>query len=172
MAIAGIITGLVGSFSTSLFSWLNTKEKNKIIIAQMGHEAKRWDFQKEITILQSQAKVSEFEMKALLEQVQGSWAGLEASIKAQIASGQNAGRTANSIVTLFRPFITLLLIAAMFYFTQKMLVEEFAKAAFGIVAIIELASMAVSWWFGDRSMKRGLQNTQSASLIRGADGEF
>lgn len=172
MALAGIITGLVGSIGSNVFSWLTLREKNKYAIAEMAHQEKRWGHEKELLVLQSQANVSEFEMQTLIEQVRGSFTGLEMSIKSQIANATNASKRANSIIMFFRPLLTLVLMFAMFYFSKKMLTDKFPNAAYGIIAIIDLGSMAVAWWFGDRSLKRGVQSVMSAGNVRAAGGDF
>ncbi|PHS77833.1 MAG: hypothetical protein COB56_01055 [Robiginitomaculum sp.] len=172
MALLGIITGLVGSVATNAFSWLTLKEKNRYAIEQMSHKEKRWVYEKDLVKLKSQGKVSEFEMQAFLKQVDGSYKNLEASIKAQIASGKKASVFSNSIVTLFRPFLTVLLVVAMFYYSKITYGSGQSNEAYGILAIIDLASMAVSWWFGDRSIKRGIQNIMGAGNVRAAGGDF
>jgi len=174
MAIIGIISGLVGSAITGVTSIMKLRieaqrEKNKF-----AHDEKMWEHESAMLKLQSQAKVSEMEIESFMTQIRGSFKGLEASINDQSVATGRAHRIAASILSLFRPFITTALVAFMFYIAAESvgLIDRLEQADFALVAIIDLASMAVTWWFGDRSQKRANQNIVNGGRVRAAGGAF
>ena len=97
------------------------------------------------------AKAQETEAEITLTAQKGSWAGLEASMMADVALGE-ASRWVINILRLVRPSLTLLLwiiTAAIFFVTQDSAVIEAAVFA---------ATAATLWWFGDRAPRMNPQS--------------
>jgi hypothetical protein len=92
------------------------------------------------------ARAQESEIEIELAAQAGSWKGLEASIKADAASGK-ASRWVVNLLRLVRPALTFLLwiiTAGIFLRTQNQAIAEAAVFA---------ATAATLWWFGDRAPK-------------------
>lgn len=181
----GIIGGLLGTALSNTFAWLNRKEATKIEIARMEHDKAKWAVDIQKIKLGSQAAVAEIEMTAYAAQVQGSIDGLVASIKDQSIATGRAHRIAASIISLVRPALTFLLLFTVWVIViwaikqfqlygeaQQWREEIIAIAVLSLSTILELCSMSVTWWFGDRSIKRGIQNTVNGGAIRAAGGKF
>jgi len=95
-----------------------------------------------------EARAQESEIEIELANQAGSWAGLNASIKAEASSGV-ASKWVINILRLVRPSLTFLLwiiTAGIFLHTQN---EAIAEAA------VFAATAATLWWFGDRAPKPG-----------------
>ena len=93
-----------------------------------------------------QARQQETELELALTAQQGSWKGLEASLKAEAALGK-ASLWVINMLRLVRPTITLLLwiiTAMIFLVTQDSAIIE---------ASVFAATAATLWWFGDRAPK-------------------
>ena len=58
----------------------------------------------------------------------------------------------SAILSLVRPALTLGLMVIAYRLIEQTADPDLTKAA--ILAVLELAGTAVSWWFGDRSFKR------------------
>lgn len=181
----GIIGGLLGTALSNTFAWLNRKEETKLQIAKMEHETARWVHEKDVIKLGSQADVARIEMSAYAAQVQGSIDGMIASIKDQSIATGRAHRIAASIISLVRPALTFMLLFTVWAIViwaigqfklygqaEQWRDEIIAIAVLSLSTILELCSMAVTWWFGDRSIKRGIQNTANGNALRAAGGKF
>ena len=92
-------------------------------------------------------------MELAITAQQGSWQGLEASIKADAALGKGSQWVINTL-RLVRPSLTLLLwmiTAYIFAVTKQDAIIEAAVFA---------ATAATLWWFGDRAPKPGRSMTR------------
>jgi len=165
----GAILGLVGSVSTKAFGIFEKREERKLVALQMDHESKRWSHDEHMFTLQSQAKVAETEQEAFLMTTQGSYDGLKASIEAQSEATKGSSKWVKNIISLMRPSLTTSFVGVIIYLCIIGNPDDIRIAA--ITAVIELGSMSVAWWFGDRSTKRVMESMRGGH-IRGAGGEF
>lgn len=168
MAVLGAVLGLVGSVSTKVFGIFEKREERKTLEVQNAHEVNRWAFEKEMFTLQSQAKVAETEQEAFLMTVQGSYEGLEQSIRDQQELSKRAPKWVISILALMRPSLTLTFTGIVGYMAIVGSDGDLKKAA--LIACVDMASLCVTWWFGDRSAKRIVE--MRGTHIRAAGGEF
>jgi len=138
-AAAGGLFGIVGTALGRFAGYFEQKQQNVQERARWGHEYKLHE-------LNMAAQHQETELELALSAQQGSWAGLEASIKAEAALGK-ASQWVINILRLVRPAITFILwliTAAIFLITQESAITEAAVFA---------ATAATLWWFGDRAPK-------------------
>jgi hypothetical protein len=134
--------GLFGIFGTALGRVAGFFERRQT----HSQEQARWGHEYKLHELNMQARSQETEMELALVAQSGSWAGLEASIKADAAIGK-ASQWVVNVLRLVRPALTLLLwgiTAGIFLRTQN---EAIAEAA------VFAATAATLWWFGDRAPK-------------------
>ncbi|WP_409434021.1 hypothetical protein ACJ3XI_05840 [Litorimonas sp. RW-G-Af-16] len=138
-AVAGGIFGIAGTALGRVAAFFERKQTFKHAQAQWSHECRLHD-------LNMKARAQETEMELALAAQAGSWAGLEASIKADAAIGK-ASQWVINILRLVRPILTLVL----WLITGWI----FAKTQNGAIveAAIFAATAATLWWFGDRAPK-------------------
>jgi len=124
--------------------YFERKQVHKQEQARWGHEYKLYE-------LNMQARHQETELEIALTAQQGSWKGLEASIKAEAAIGK-ASLWVINVLRLVRPSITILLwvIATLIFFQTR-------DSAI-IDAAVFAATAATLWWFGDRAPKPNLRS--------------
>ena len=138
-AAAGGVFGLVGTALGRVAGFFERRDENAQERARWGHE-----YQLHELNMKSRAQESEIEIELAAQA--GSWAGLEASIKAEAASGV-ASKWVVNLLRLVRPSLTFLLwliTAGIFLQTQNQAIAEAAVFA---------ATAATLWWFGDRAPK-------------------
>ncbi len=138
-AAAGGVFGIVGTALGRVAGFFERKQTFK-------HEVQRWSHEYKLHELQMAANAQETEMEIALTAQQGSWKGLEASIKADAAIGK-ASKWVINVLRLVRPVLTILLwliTAWIFAVTQESAIVEAAVFA---------ATAATLWWFGDRAPK-------------------
>lgn len=138
-ALAGGVFGIVG---TALGRVANYFEKKQAFIQEQA----RWGHEYRLHELNMQARHQEAELEIALAAQQGSWKGLESSIKAEAALGK-ASLWVINILRLVRPSLTLLLwglTAIIFALTGDTAIIE---------ATVFAATAATLWWFGDRAPK-------------------
>ena len=138
-AAAGGVFGLVGTALGRVAGFFERRDENAQEQARWGHEYRLHE-------LNMKARAQESEIEIELAAQAGSWAGLEASIQAEAASGV-ASRWVVNMLRLVRPSLTFLLwiiTAGIFLQTQN---QEIAEAA------VFAATAATLWWFGDRAPK-------------------
>jgi len=174
MAIAGIILGLVGSAITQTTSIFTMREQRKLREAEMLHEAKSWEHETAMIKLASQGEVARLEMDVILTQVRQTYEGLKASIAEYASTAKGSHRWARTLSTIMRPIFTFTLLFFIMYWAwlSGAFMDGVDQGEGAVIAVIELGSMAVSWWFGDRSNKRTQQNARAAGEIRAAGGSF
>lgn len=135
--------------------------------------------------------VSETEQALAVGLMETSREGLIASIHSQDSAQERAPVWALAIISLIRPFVTLLLLLITIWAALPAI--ETAANANGlsfdtpdetirslgflfsqleanpaIAVILELTAMSVAWWFGDRSFKRAVQHSQLGGSLRSA----
>lgn len=142
-AAAGGLFGILGTAFGRVAGYFERNQIHKQEQARWGHEYKLHE-------LNMQARHQETELEIALAAQQGSWKGLEASIKAEAAIGKASLWVVN-VLRLVRPAITILLwmIATLIFFQTR-------DSAI-IDAAVFAATAATLWWFGDRAPKPNLR---------------
>lgn len=99
---------------------------------------------------EQERKLEEMKVMASIKQDEAAWKAFEASQAAAVVPSNVHPITAD-ILTLFRPFITLILVAVAtfvwFYAVEPQKADMTNQVAFA-------AFNAVGWWFGDRAALR------------------
>lgn len=149
-AAGGGLLGLLGAGLGAGFKWLAARQEL---------EKTKLEYEQELKLqeMQIKARAAETEQEIQIARAEGSWRGLEASYRSEIAG---TGWVAN-IKALFRPLLTLLLVAlagAIIWMLQSGKLTGHidpevtaALIVYSVQSIIFSASTAVAWWFGDRS---------------------
>ncbi len=136
MIMLGPILGLLGSLFTS-----GTRIFEKKI-----------DYQHELNLYKAQAelKVIEMENEAKIAEGQAASAAFQASYQHDTDYGKPSRRVAD-ILRFIRPAFTFLLMAlvAAIYFTSA----EFDMREAITLSTLDYAGMALSWWFGSRTIE-------------------
>jgi hypothetical protein len=138
-AVTGGVFGILGTALGRVAGFFERRQSYK-------QEQARWSHEYQLYELNMKARAQETEMELALAAQAGSWAGLEASIKADAQIGK-ASQWVINILRLVRPCLTLLLwliTAWIFLRTQNGAIVEAAVFA---------ATAATLWWFGDRAPK-------------------
>lgn len=138
-AAAGGVFGIIGTALGRVAGIFERRDKH-------AHERAKWLHEYKLHALNIKARAQESEFEIELAAQAGSWAGLEASIKAEASIGV-ASKWVINVLRLVRPALTLLLwliTAGIFLQTQN---EAIAEAA------VFAATAATLWWFGDRAPK-------------------
>ena len=138
-AAAGGVFGIVGTALGRVAGYFERKQNFK-------HEVQRWSHEYKLHELQMAANQQEAELELAITAQEGSWKGLEASIKADAAIGK-ASKWVINLLRLVRPVLTILLwliTGWIFAVTQEGSIVEAAVFA---------ATAATLWWFGDRAPK-------------------
>jgi len=138
-AAAGGLFGILGTAFGRVAGYFERNQIHKQEQARWGHEYKLHE-------LNMQARHQETELEIALAAQQGSWKGLEASIRAEAAIGKASLWVINAL-RLVRPLITIILwvIATLIFFQTR-------DSAI-IDAAVFAATAATLWWFGDRAPK-------------------
>ncbi len=138
-AAAGGLFGIIGTALGRVAGYFERRQTHE-------QEMRRWTHELALHELNMKSRLQESELELAIAAQAGSWAGLEASIKADAALGQGSQWVINTL-RLVRPVLTLLLwfiTAGIFITTQD---SEIVKAA------VFAATAATLWWFGDRAPK-------------------
>ena len=130
---SGGLGGIVGVVGSAVGKWL----KNKNEIARMKIE---------MDLLE---RKTELQMKYNLQE--GSFKGLVESIRADAVADGNAYKWVSSIKSLFRPFITVCLVGISAWLIIGGYVPEITLEQ-SISCVLNLTSVAILWWFGDRTL--------------------
>jgi hypothetical protein len=134
--------GLFGIFGTALGRIANYFESKQAFLQEQA----RWGHEYRLHELNMKARHQETELELALTAQQGSWKGLETSIKAEAALGK-ASRWVINLLRLVRPSLTLILwmiTGMIFVITKDTAIIE---------ATVFAATAATLWWFGDRAPK-------------------
>lgn len=138
-AVAGGVFGIIGTALGRVAGIFERRDKQ-------AHERAKWLHEYKLHALNIKARAQESEFEMAMAAQAGSWAGLEASIKAETSIGV-ASKWVINVLRLVRPALTILLwliTAGIFLQTQN---EAIAEAA------VFAATAATLWWFGDRAPK-------------------
>ena len=141
-AAAGGVFGLIGTAFGRVAGFFERREAHT-------QEKARWEHEYRLHELNMKSREQESKIELELAAQAGSWAGLEASIKADAAIGRASKWVINTL-RLVRPSLTLLLwliTAGIFIQTQNQAIVEAAVFA---------ATASTLWWFGDRAPKPNL----------------
>ena len=144
-AAAGGVFGLIGTALGRAAGFFERRDENAQEQARWGHEYRLHE-------LNMQARAQESEIEIQLAAQAGSWAGLEASIRAESSSGR-ASQWVINLLRLVRPCLTFILwiiTAGIFIQTQNQSIAEAAVFA---------ATAATLWWFGDRAPKPSIRSS-------------
>ncbi len=136
-AAAGGLFGIIGTALGRVAGFFERRQAQE-------HERALWAHELALHELQMQARAQETEQEIALAAQAGSWAGLEASIKADAAVGKASLWVINTL-RLVRPTLTLLLwliTGWIFARTQDSAIVD---------ACVFAATAATLWWFGDRA---------------------
>lgn len=165
-ADGGLAGGALGAAFGALGSILNrglgifeTREKRKDRQLEMAHEVDRWGHDLKLAAEAREGRIEEAKQALARADAEGSWRGLDASLRAEAGIGQSWPWVA-AVRALTRPALTLLLwilFALLFMSAVSGALE--AETAAGVVrtaveTIAFSASTALAWWFGDRAPKR------------------
>jgi len=145
-AAAGGVFGLIGTIFGRVSGFFEQKQA-------FTQEQARWTHEYRLHELNMQSREQESRIELELTAQAGSWAGLEASLKADAAIGQ-ASKWVINLLRLVRPSLTFLLwliTAGIFMQTQNTAIVEAAVFA---------ATAATLWWFGDRAPKPNIGLTR------------
>ena len=145
------------------------------VVANYFQEKQRQDWQREVWAnerelqkLQIEARKAETEMEIALASSQGAWSGLDSSIAADKYLTGKTHTWVNDVKSLFRPFLTTLLVAVvgwMFWLVlgslagtrNTVLTDAFTVAElqaivrYMVYTMTFSAATAIVWWFGERA---------------------
>lgn len=156
----GGLFGMVGMFVSSYF-------KAKQVKADREFEEKKWDREERLLKLQREVASAEHDERIETAHEEGRWEGLADSIKADAAIGASY-RWVNAFKSLFRPFITTVLVALSVLIFFKLLnvvrggdtnglalflTQEDATAMlrYIVYGLTFAAQTSVVWFFGERA---------------------
>ena len=145
-AAAGGVFGLIGTAFGRVTGFFERREAHR-------QEKARWEHEYRLHELNMKSREQESKIELELAAQAGSWAGLEASIKADAALGRASLWVINTL-RLVRPSLTFLLwliTAGIFLQTQNQAIVEAAVFA---------ATASTLWWFGDRAPKPHLSQSR------------
>lgn len=152
-AASGGVLGLVGSLGSGVVSYFNAK-------AQQAHEIQMGELNLRLIQANSDAasKLSADQLKGTMEKTAG-----EAFIASQQAGAQLSGvtPTIGGIIQLYRPFLCTVLFLCTFYFYETLAPQDGALKAFIVTSVVNLTSMAISWWWGSRQMEKFISSKPS-----------
>lgn len=162
---SGGIFGLFGSVFNKVVNYFQAKQA-----FEQEKERREWD--REDFKLQMEFSAQETEQEIAIASAEGAWSGLEASIRADAMTP--ATGFAASVKTLFRPFLTTLLVCVSAWIVyllwsgittaQSAILVVMTEAEikdllrYSIYSLIFATTTAVVWWWGDRApMPPGLR---------------
>lgn len=160
-AASGGILGLVGSVVGGVVKYFKRKQ-------ELSHKREEWKHEIELYKLESERDRQEDEhelevIEANLQQLraEGSYAGLEASIRADMSIGQSY-LWVSAVKSLFRPFLTVCLMIMTLILFKWLMEGELdgytdpdtiaGLIVYTIQSVVFTTVTACVWWFGDRAM--------------------
>lgn len=155
----GAAFGALGSILNRGLGIFETREKRKDRQLEMAHEVERWGHDLKLAAEAREGRIKEAKQALAKADAEGSWRGLEASLRAEADIGQSWPWVA-AVRALTRPVLTLLLwiLFAVLFLSAVSGALEAATAAGVVRTAVETiafsASTALAWWFGDRAPKR------------------
>jgi hypothetical protein len=134
--LSGGATGILGTLIGRIVGFYETKQK----------------YEQELKLLELQAKINaeESERELAIAQAKAASDLRVASYQHDTGTGQGSQWVTNTL-RLIRPALTIVLVIAviMLWFTAEQFEADIRTQV--VVAIIYLATSAVTWWFGDRA---------------------
>mgnify|MGYP001239594571 CR=1 FL=1 len=142
-AAGGGVFGLIGTGLGRIAGYFEKRQENK-------HELQRWKFEAERDERQLRAAREAAEAELEKVDLEGSFAGLTASIEAEQAIASSY-KWVDAVRALTRPLLTILLcFIALIIYLQA---DDLNRSAV-TETMTFLATAAVLWWFGDRGPGR------------------
>lgn len=145
-AFGGGLFGLLGNVAGKVIGLVESRQA----FAQKKEE---WTHDERLLDLQMKAKAAEAGQALAVAASTGSWSGLAESLKAETGIGP-AYAWVNTVRALVRPVLTLglggFLCAAFFTLPQGDATRTEMSNS-----LIFAAVTALTWWFGDRAVKKG-----------------
>ena len=161
---SGGVFGFLGSIAGAVTKHYQEKQRQ-------AWEQKKWAHETEMHRLNMEQQAAETEQEMMLISQSGAWAGLSASVAADAAIGTaDVHKWVNDVLSLFRPFLTLTLIAIGGWWfwsildlmsgnaDQTWLAVVFDETVlrdlvvYMVQSVFFAMSTAIVWWFGDRAM--------------------
>ena len=142
--LAGGATGLLGSVVKRLFGFAEEWQKRKTMALEFEHELKLQEMNMKI-------RAQETESELLIAEQQYDAEQLQASYVHDTGTG-TASQWVIDTLRMVRPALTLLtvLLAAIVFLLVRD--DDPMMVTFVVESIMYLASLTVSWWFGDRGV--------------------
>lgn len=164
--VLGGITGVLGSVINRGFGLWEMKEKRQDRRLEIAHAERGWTHETALHELQLRARAAETESELRVAEaalqaaaVEGSWAGLAASVEAD-GRVPSSYPWVNAVRALVRPALTLLLwlmVLALFSLSLAgdLPVETAAEVVETVIQAVTYGAVtALAWWFGDRAPGR------------------
>lgn len=139
-AAGGGVFGVIGTALGRVAGFFEARQQHEFERAKWSHEVELMKLNMDVRRVEAETQID-------VQNVQGSWEGLKASLEAEAAVPASYPFV-NAIRALTRPALTLLLwaITAMVFFNVgEVLRERVVETA------VFAATAATLWWFGDRS---------------------
>lgn len=158
----GAAFGALGSILNRGLGIFEAREKRRDRQLEMAHEVERWGHDLKLAAETRAGRIEEARQALDKAEAEGSWRGLEASIRSDAAVGAS-WPWVSAVRALTRPALTLLLwvlFAVLFLSAVSGALE--ANTASSVVrtavdTVAFSASTALAWWFGDRAPRRDEQ---------------
>ena len=155
----GAAFGALGSILNRGMGIFEAREKRRDRQMEMAHEVERWGHDLRLAAEARAGRIEDARQALAQVDTEGSWRGLEASLRAETAIGQSWPWVA-AVRALTRPALTLLLwiLFAVLFLSAVSGALEAGTAAGVVHTAVETvafsASTALAWWFGDRAPRR------------------
>ena len=151
MGFLGLIGSVMTGGATGLIGSILSKGIG-IFEAQQKRKDKQLDFEHELKLLEAQAvlRTAETENELAIANAETAASLREASYSHDSSMGR-PHRWVVDVLRLVRPALTLILLMLVggIYFTTS----DLAMKAGIIESVLFMSSSAVTWWYGDRSLK-------------------
>lgn len=148
---SGGLLGLGGSVVTQVLTWQMKKQEAKDALARAGLD---YAHQKEMAAINGAAEERAGEQTFFLSQMQAQFASLQASIADQTQLSGRVSQWVADTLALVRPGLTLLLVLASLAAAAGAASQLAPQALAPFHEFASMASMAVAWWFGDRTVTK------------------
>jgi hypothetical protein len=149
--------GIFGAGMALVGAWL----KGKQALSERAHQALEWAHTERMHALAISAGQAETENEIKVLQTEGAWRGLSESVRAE-ASIRSVHTWVNDIRALFRPMLTLLMLAMAAWTLREVvtgttLVNAFTVDEQGdlvrymVNTVFFTAGTVTLWWYGERN---------------------
>lgn len=154
-AAGGGLLGLFGGITGAVAKIIQKKQ-------EMAHQVKQWAHEVALQKLQIERDREEDEHELRLANNAGSWGALTASMAAP-AQHAPSYKWVAAVRSLFRPVLTLTLLAMAAWMFYLVVTEPAIRAAFPddlfrdlvryiVFSVVFTAATAAVWWFADRAL--------------------